>query len=128
MVYRNLLVAFFAATLSGPLFAQELALDSSLEIIGSRQCAIEGSDLHQYLQERLPDCSRFCTVDKEYYTRSSTFSGRVFACGDRDFAALPLEEGVSGLSGRDAAIGLLGLGLLLGLASGGSDGATSDTQ
>ena len=97
-------------------------------MVGNRQCAIQGSELHVFLQERLPDCSRFCTVEKEYFTRSRTFSGTVFACGDREVAALPLGEGVSGLSGRDAAIGLLGLGLLLGVVSGGTDGSTSDTQ
>lgn len=128
MVKKNLSIAIVAAAFSGPLYAQEIDIDSSLELVGNRQCAIEGSDLYVFLQERLPECSRFCSVDKEYYTRSKTFSGRVFACSDRDFATLPIGEGVSGLSGRDTAIGLIGLGLLLGVASGGSDGATSDTQ
>lgn len=128
MVYRTLLKATVVfATLCGPTWAQEQSLDASLEIVGSRQCAIQGTELHAFLQERLPGCTRFCTVDKEFYTRSRTFSGSVFACSDRDFAALPGQEGTAGLSGRDVAIGLLGIGLLLGAASGGTGGAVENT-
>ena len=121
-------VAVVAGVLIGPAKAQELIIDDSLEIVGTRQCAIVGTELHTFLVERLPECSRFCSVDKEFFTRSRTFGGAVFACADRDLAAIPGAESTGGLSGRDAAIGLLGLGLLLGAASGGDGGSTSDTQ
>jgi hypothetical protein len=129
MSYGKYLTAVVVlGTLIGPVKAQDLIIDDSLETVGSRQCAILGTELDVFLKERLPDCSRFCTVDKEFYTRSRTFNGAVFACADRELAAVPGAESTGGLSGRDAAIGLLGLGLLLGAASGGNGGSTSDTQ
>ena len=129
MSYGKFLTAMAVlGALIGPAKAQEQILDGSLEIVGSRQCAIAGTELHVFLKERLPDCTRFCTVDKEFYTRSRTYSGAVFSCADRDFAAVPGAESTGGLSGRDVAIGLLGIGLLLGAASGGNGGSTSDTQ
>lgn len=116
------IICTLAALVAAPmLHAQELRQ------VGNRQCAIEGTALFAYLESQQPGCDLYCTVDRESVGGYEDYTGVVFACVDRRQVVVVVNQDPSGLAA--AGIGAVaGLGLLLGLASGGTGGSTSDTQ
>jgi len=113
-------LAFALALAAHPLAAQEL------QQVGSRQCAVEGTDLYSFVSSQLPGCDFYCLVDKSVLPEYQDYPGEVFSCVDRrDLAALPPQD--DGGLGAAALGGLLGIGLLLGAAGGNNSGATSST-
>ena len=106
---------------AAPLQAQELRQ------IGSRLCAAEGTELYSFVSSQLPGCDYYCLVDKSVLPEYQEYPGEVFSCVDRrDLAGVPQQDD-DGL-GAIALGGLLGIGLLLGAAAGGSGGSTNNTQ
>ncbi len=106
---------------AAPLEAQELRQ------VGSRQCAVEGTELYDFVSSQLPGCDYYCLVDKSVLPEYQGYPGEVFSCVDRrDLAGVPPQDD-DGL-GAIALGGLLGIGLLLGAAAGGSGGSTNNTQ
>lgn len=118
--FQALLLA--AALAAAPVYAQDL------QQIRDRQCAIEGTELYDFVSAQLPGCDYYCLVDKTVLPEYQNYPGEVFACVDRrDLAGLPLQEDDDGLGALPLG-GLLGLGLLLGAAAGGNGGSTNNTQ
>ena len=83
MSYGKFLTAMAVlGALIGPAKAQEQILDGSLEIVGSRQCAIAGTELHVFLKERLPDCNAVLHGrQRVLYTLADLFGSGVFLRG-----------------------------------------------
>ena len=114
-----------AALVALPLLSQAVAAqDVRLRADeAGRQCAIEGTDLHAYLQTALPDCSKYCLVERNPAEATpENINTMIFECADEDRAAAPPPG-----NGLRAAAALGILSLLLSLDNGPS-GSTSDTQ
>ncbi len=122
MRYRQTKVALILAALIVPQLAAAQDVRLRVDEQG-RQCARQGTDLHDYLQTALPNCSKYCLVKRDPAdSRPETMNTMIFNCADEDRTAAPLPG--TGLRAA-AALGLLGLLLS---SSGGPSGATSDTQ
>lgn len=127
MQARRIIAGLLALALTVP---PGMAPAQDLIDINGRQCAAEGTELFASLEEQIPGCDLYCTVDKANVPGFETYPGEVFACADRR-GVLVVDDsgrGGSGLAGAAGLGALVGLGLLLAVSGGGSrGGATVNT-
>ena len=125
MQARRMAAAFLAVTLT---FQPLAGAAQDLRDVNGRQCAIEGTELYSTLEDQIPGCDLYCTVDKANVPGFESYPGLVFACADRR-GVLVADENAgrgSGLAGAAGLGALVGLGLMLAVS--GSAGQTNNTQ